>query len=550
MKNHPRDDEFLRYSAHEYSDNGPEINQTPPEFNEVRPDIHFFDEMPMADREHISGNGNPEEGDVPPKRKDRKKERQGFLQSLLKSVAKGAASAFATLALVSVVAQAVDPDGAIARKMAELLQNGMNRKVVHTQTAESFGGYVRLWKDEDNAPHDYDYDHPIIIQNATCTENGRYIMNCRQCDHVDSVIIYAKGHTPSAASEENRIEPTCTEDGSYDAVVICDVCGEELSREKITLAALGHTHGDTVEENRQEATCVRDGSYDLTVYCTVCGEVVERTTVVIPARGYHTASSAVEERRRAPTCTTNGSYDTVVYCSVCGEEISRRTVTVAATGHTQGQTREENRVEATCVEDGHYDQVVYCSVCGEEISRETTSIDATGHTPGEAADENMHEATCTEQGYYDSVVRCTVCDEIISSVRDYIEALGHTYTLVLYGDTPLTCDRCGEHALTINILNSYTVEYSIDPYLVQQAADEGYGSLQFDVVVFTDEAMTDWIGGYSEYITALSGTFNCDYGEREQTLYFGLTLRIESDTMSDDVIFVYPSQGKYIVYSP
>ena len=42
MKNHPRDDEFLRYSAHEYSDNGPEINQTPPEFNEVRPDIHFL----------------------------------------------------------------------------------------------------------------------------------------------------------------------------------------------------------------------------------------------------------------------------------------------------------------------------------------------------------------------------------------------------------------------------------------------------------------------------------------------------------------------------
>ena len=640
MKKRTTDREFPSFHASEHFDGGPEINRIPPEFNEVRPDINFFNEMPIADTENISGNGNPGEGDEPPKKK--KKDRSSLLQNFLRSFAKGAASAFAVAALVTVTAEAVDPEGWIARKTAELLQTGTQRKAVVTQVAVDPVGYKELWNDELGAPHDYDYDHPVVITESSCTEEGSYVLNCRQCDHVELVTIPPNGHTASAPTEENRVEPTCTEDGGYEEVVICDVCHEEIQRVPIVLAALGHTPGQASEENRKEPTCLVDGSYDEVVTCTVCGEELERTTVVIPARGSHIASAAVEENRKDPTCTEDGGYDTVVYCSVCGdeirrtstvlaafghtaseaveenhkdptctedggydtvvycstcheemsrestvlaafghtaseaveenhkdptctedggydtvvycstchEEISRESTVLAALGHTQGESTLENYTEPTCTQDGGYDTVVYCTTCGEEISRESTVVEALGHTPGEAAEENHQDPTCTEAGHYDMVVRCTVCDEEISSERVDLDALGHTYTLEMFMDTPMTCDRCGEYALELQIQDSNTVWYSVDGDLIDQASAAGYSTMEFDCVVYTDEEMTNWIGGFSDYVTALSGTFDCDYDERNETLYFGITLRLAESTSSDDVIFVYPSQGKYHTYTP
>ena len=42
-----------------------------------------------------------------------------------------------------------------------------------------------------------------------------------------------------------------------------------------------HVEGEAVEENRVEATCMAEGSYDLVVYCSVCGEEISRTTQTI-----------------------------------------------------------------------------------------------------------------------------------------------------------------------------------------------------------------------------------------------------------------------------
>ena len=48
---------------------------------------------------------------------------------------------------------------------------------------------------------------------------------------------------------ENEVEATCTTDGSYETVVTCDDCGEELSREKTVVPALGHDYHDGVCAN-------------------------------------------------------------------------------------------------------------------------------------------------------------------------------------------------------------------------------------------------------------------------------------------------------------
>ena len=56
--------------------------------------------------------------------------------------------------------------------------------------------------------------------------------------------IAANGHAPLDAVVENEVAPTCENTGSYDNVVYCDECGEEISRESVVVDALTHTDAD------------------------------------------------------------------------------------------------------------------------------------------------------------------------------------------------------------------------------------------------------------------------------------------------------------------
>ena len=213
-----------------------------------------------------------------------------------------------------------------------------------------------------------------VVTAPTCTEEGYTTHFCNECNKdVKGNIVAALGHTEAEAVEENRVEPTCVDKGSYDTVVYCSVCNAELSRVANEIAALGHTEAEAVEENRVEAGCV-----------------------------------------------DKGSYDTVVYCSVCNEELSREAKEIDALGHTAGEAVEENRVEPTCVDKGSYDSVVYCSVCNEELSREAKEIDALGH---DAVAHEAQDPTCTEIGW-DAYDTCSRCDYTTYVEKD---ALGHAY---------------------------------------------------------------------------------------------------------------------------
>ena len=269
--------------------------------------------------------------------------------------------------------------------------------------------------------HKYDAE----VTAPTCVDKGYTTYTCSVCgdtyvaDYVDAL-----GHTESEAVIENEVTPDCVNTGSYDTVVYCTVCDEELNRETITVDALGHKDGDVAVENEVAPNCVNDGSYDTVVYCTVCGEELNRETITVDALG-HTDGDVVVENNVAPDCVNTGSYDTVVYCTVCGEELSRETITVDALGHTDGDVVVENVVDADCVNNGSYDNVVYCTVCGEELTRETIVVDALGHTESEAVVENNVEPDCVNDGKYDTVVYCSVCDAEVSRIETIVPALGH-----------------------------------------------------------------------------------------------------------------------------
>ena len=59
-------------------------------------------------------------------------------------------------------------------------------------------------------------------------------------------------------------------------------CAEEIAMMLCRGKAHVHVAGDLVEENRVEATPTAEGSYDTVVYCVGCGEELSRTTTTIP----------------------------------------------------------------------------------------------------------------------------------------------------------------------------------------------------------------------------------------------------------------------------
>ena len=60
------------------------------------------------------------------------------------------------------------------------------------------------------------------------------------------VVIPRQQHIAAETVEENELAPTCEEEGAYDEVTYCSICGLELSRETVTVPPTGHDWGDWV----------------------------------------------------------------------------------------------------------------------------------------------------------------------------------------------------------------------------------------------------------------------------------------------------------------
>ena len=172
----------------------------------------------------------------------------------------------------------------------------------------------------------------VVGTEATCTETGLTDgKKCSVCGEtlLSQEVIPASGHkdddnnfecdvcstdlctdhVPAEAVEENRIEATCASKGSYDLVVKCANCGEEISREAKEIAELPHTEEVVAGK---DATCTETGLTE-GKKCSVCGETLvaqeeipmaNHTEEVIPGK--------------AATCTEAGLTDGKK-CSVCGE---------------------------------------------------------------------------------------------------------------------------------------------------------------------------------------------------------------------------------------
>ena len=269
---------------------------------------------------------------------------------------------------------------------------------------------------------------------ATCTEDGETVYTAtvtgpdgNEYTDTKTETIDATGHTEGEPVIENEVEATCTEAGSYDEVVYCEVCGEELSRETVTVDPLGHTEGEPVIENEVEATCTEPGSHDEVVYCEVCGEELSRETVTVDPIGHAWGE---------PTWAWEG--DTVTATFVCQNDEShvmevKATVTAETT-------------DPTCDEDGKVVYTATVTVDGEEYTTsKTVTLPAMGHDWGEPVwtwsdDHKTATATftCTKCGETftvtdSAILTDTTEDGKITYTASVVGPDGKTYTTTFVG---------------------------------------------------------------------------------------------------------------------
>lgn len=261
-----------------------------------------------------------------------------------------------------------------------------------------------------------------VTKAATCTTAGTEIHTCSRCSHSYVVTIPATGHTSGNIVVENSTAATCGQAGSYDEVIYCVLCDEELSRERKTVNALPHSYNNWVVT--KEASCTESGTIVYT--CTLCDDSY---TEEIEALGHNYSSAYTIDIEAG--CTTNGSKSQ--HCSRCNSKTN--VTTIPAFGHTYGAWI--IIIEPGCTSNGA--QKHTCETCGNE---QVEVVSATGHKYFTV----VTAPTCTTQGYSTHTCECgdTYSDDYVNATGEhqYSARKGNDPTCTEDGFVEYCCDVC------------------------------------------------------------------------------------------------------------
>lgn len=302
------------------------------------------------------------------------------------------------------------------------------------------------------------------IVDATCGKDGSKTVttSCSDCGYVISVehnvvIPATNNHTPAAAVKENVKPATCETAETYDSVVYCSVCGQEISRTQMTgEAALGHKWGEwkhddstAKAESKHTRTCANDATHTDSAACNFTSQVTQNQTADQPEITTYTCKdcgySYTEETKPALGHTHNYGDPVADYASgqafVESKEYTH-TATCTGEGTCSQPTKTDkctfdNGVEtkaATCTEPGV--KTFTCTECGGTY---TVAIPATDHNWGdwkhvegtEGADA-QHSRVCANDASHKETKAC-----------DFTAKVTQEATLDQAEITTYTCKDCG-----------------------------------------------------------------------------------------------------------
>ena len=229
------------------------------------------------------------------------------------------------------------------------------------------------------------YGEWMIVEEATCIEDGSREKVCETCGDTVTETIPASGH--SYGAWEITKEATCQEAGSKKKV--CVACGDTITEE---IPVKNHTWGESYTVDK-EPTCTEKGSKSH--HCTECGEIEPGSSVDIDMTDHEYGEWEIT---KDVTCTEDGSRKKV--CKNCGDTI---TETIVHEGHKYSTEYSIDK-EPTCKEEGS--RSIHCSVCGaiKEGSSEMITK-TTAHTFGDWT--IIKQPTTTVKGVKERT--CSVC---------------------------------------------------------------------------------------------------------------------------------------------
>ena len=302
------------------------------------------------------------------------------------------------------------------------------------------------------------------IVDATCGKDGSKTVttSCSDCGYVISVennvvIPATNNHTPAAAVKENVKPATCETAETYDSVVYCSVCGQEISRTQMTgEAALGHKWGEwkhddstAKAESKHTRTCANDATHTDSAACNFTSQVTQNQTSDQPEITTYTCKdcgySYTEETKPALGHTHNYGAPVADYTSgeafVEGKEYTH-TATCTGEGTCSQPTKTDkctfdNGVEtkaATCTEPGV--KTFTCTECGGTY---TVAIPATGHAWGQWS----HDAATAEADATHTRVCANDASHKETKACDFTAKVTQEATLDQAEITTYTCKDCG-----------------------------------------------------------------------------------------------------------
>lgn len=257
----------------------------------------------------------------------------------------------------------------ITNSSNEVIISGSGTNVVSKGKAAQYSEYLPTGS-KNLKPGEYE----LTIFDVPCDENGNIVENLNDFDipYIQTPFTIkarqnqSHTHVESAAVKENIKQATCTNEGSYDSVVYCSTCEEELSRKTYAIEALGHNY---VLDSTTITNCEAGGSANYK--CSRCGNIDTRSI----SAGQHSWNNGTIVKD--VTCTTDGEKKYT--CSVCG---AIKSEIIVHQGHTFDLTIKEPTYDS----EGYKKSV--CKVCGYT---ETVIIDKL--KPEASKQENLEKVT-------------------------------------------------------------------------------------------------------------------------------------------------------------